>query len=206
MAPAYEKVDNYTAVFLKQELVNGELLPQETINFKFKKPFRVYMGWLKGPHEGREALYVQGENDNQVVGHEGGFFGFVTVDMEPTGKVAMRGNRHPITDVGIGRLIRIITTNGERAQKEGVLSLVYVGPETVYGRDTHHIRAKLPPGKGYYGGRIEIWVDAQNGLPIKIEVYGWDGALWESYGYKDLKLNPGLTDAEFMEDYKGYDF
>jgi Protein of unknown function (DUF1571) len=206
MAPEYEKVDNYTAVFLKQELVEGELLPQETIRFKFKKPFKVYMGWMKGPHEGREALYVRGENDGKVIGHEGGLFGFITLHMEPTGSTAMKGNRHPITDVGIGRLIDIITSNGERALKEGALVLDYIGAEKVYGRDTRHIRAKLPPGKGYYGARIDIWVDLMNGLPIKIEVYGWDGALWESYGYRDLKLNPGLTDAEFREDYPGYSF
>ncbi len=206
MAPAYEKVDNYTAIFLKQELVNGELLPEETITFKFKKLFKVYMGWMKGPHEGREALYVEGENEDKVIGHEGGFFGFITLNMEPTSSTAMRGNRHPITDIGLGRLIRIISDNGERAEKDGVLEIRYVGREEVFGRDTHHIQAELPPDRGYYGGRIEIWVDAGNGLPIKIRIYGWDGTLWESYGYKDLKLNPGLTDAEFKEDYKEYDF
>lgn len=206
MPAAYEKVEDYTAVFLKQELVKGELLPQETIRFKFKKPFKVYMGWMEGPHEGREALYVEGENDNQVIGHEGGFFGFITLDMEPTGSMAMRGNRHPITDVGIGRLIQIVTENGERAKKEGVLKLRYLGAGEAFGRDTHHVEAKLPAEQGYYGGTIEIWVDAGNGLPIKIKIFGWDGELWESYGYKDLKLNPGLTDAEFSEDYEGYDF
>jgi len=206
MSDAYSKVDDYTAIFIKQELVDGELLPEETIRFKFKKPFKVYMGWMEGPHEGREALYVEGENDNQVVGHEGGFLGLVTLNMEPAGSMAMKGNRHPITDVGIGRLIEIIETNGRRAKDQGELKLGYMGVEKVFGRTTHHIEAGLPPGKGYYAGRFDIWVDTENGLPVKIRIFGWDGALWESYGYNDLRLNPGLADAEFEEDYEDYDF
>lgn len=206
MATAYTKVDNYTATFVKRERVGGELLPTETIRFKFKKPFMVYMGWQKGPHEGREALYVQGRNDNKVTGHEGGFFGFVTLNMDPNGPTAMRGNRHPITDVGIGRLIDIVTENMDRALSEKALDIRYVGEEDMYGEKARHISVRLPDGRGYYGGLIEIWVDESNGTPIKIEIYGWDGSLWESYGYKDLVINPGIPDAEFSEDYKGYDF
>jgi len=206
MAAAYAKVDDYSATFIKQERVGGKLLPAETIRFKFKKPFMVYMGWLKGPHEGREALYVQGRNDNKVTGHEGGFLGFITINMEPRGPTAMRGNRHPITDVGIGRLVDIVTDNMDRALKDGVLDIRYVGPEDVFGRMAAHITVKLPEGRGYYAGRIEIWVDGGNGLPVKIEIYGWDGPLWESYGYRNLVINPGIPDEEFDEGFKGYDF
>lgn len=206
MDAAYARVKDYTAVFIKQELVKGELLPAETIRFKFKKPFMVYMGWMEGPHEGREALYVHGRNDNKVVGHEGGLIGFITLHMDPEGSIAMRGNRHPITDVGIGRLIDIVLENAGRAESEGVLDIVSAGQETVFGRDAAHLTVKLPKGRGYYAGRIELWVDRGNGLPVKIMIYGWDGALWESYGYKDLVINPGIPGEEFDEGFKGYDF
>jgi len=206
METAFAGVHDYTATFLKQERVNGELLPQETITYRFKKPFMVYMGWQKGPNEGREALYVRGKYDNQVVGHEGGWLGVITLHMDPNGSVAMKGNRHPITDSGIGRLVEIVSDNVSRAVKDG--DLTFTGPvnKKVFGRDTDYYVAKLPEGKNYYGAKIELWVDSELGLPIKIKIYGWNGELWESYGYKDLVINPGLTDSEFSEDYEGYDF
>ena len=206
---SYGKLSSYTATFLKQERVDGELLPEETIRFKFKKPFKVYMGWLKGtPHGGREALYVAGRYDNKIVGHEGGILGIVTLHMDPKGGTAMKGNRHPITDSGIGRLIEIVTQNGRRAIKNGEGKFDIAGEETVFGRQAYVIKAELPEEKekGYYARSIKIWVDREAGLPIRILIYGWEGELLESYGYKDLKVNPGIPDDEFDENYKGYGF
>jgi len=208
MEQAFSKVDSYAAVFVKQERVGGSLLPQETVDIKFKKPFMVYMRWLKGPHEGREALYVQGRYGNKVVGHDGGLLRFITLHMEPTGTTAMKGNRHPITDVGIGRLIEIVTSNFRRAQKESALEARYRGTLDVYGRPAYSFEAVLPREKdrGYYARRIELWVDRGYGLPTKILVYGWDGELLESYEYRDIRLDTGLTDGDFDEKNPGYGF
>ncbi len=208
MEAAYSGVDDYTATFIKKERVNGEVLPEEHIFLKFKKPFKVYMKWLKGPHDGREAMYVQGRYDNKVIGHEGGFIGFVTMHMKPTGSLAMKGNRHPITDVGIGRLIEIVDSNLDRALKSGELKISYIGEEETYGRKTWHVVGELPEKKEnpYYCAKMDLWVDEQLKLPIKIDIYGWKNELLESYGYKDLKINPGLKDEEFDEGYKQYDF
>ncbi len=208
MEAAYGKVDDYTANFLKRERVNGELLPQESIFLRFKKPFMVYMKWLKGPHEGREALYVRGKNDGKVIGHEGGFFSFVTLRMDPNGRTAMRGNRHPITDVGIGRLIGIVMENVRHAGRAGELRAAYAGEQAVFGKDACRIVVNLPPDKdkGYYCKKFDIWVDEGLGLPIKITIYGWRGEVLESYIYKDFKLNPGLKAAEFDRGYKDYGF
>ena len=207
MAPAYARVQDYTATFIKQERVKGELLPGERIQYKFKKPFMVYMKWLPGPHEGREALYVQGRNDNKVTGHEGGFIGFITLNMVPTGRLAMKGNRHPITDSGIGRLIEIIMNDIKIASDRGFkdANVELAGEEDLEGRKTWHITAKTT-GKGYYAGKLDVWVDEENGLPVKVKVYGLNGELLESYAYTDLKLNPGLKDVEFDRDNPEYRF
>lgn len=208
MEAAYAGVGDYTATFLKRELVRGTLLPEENIQLKFKKPFKVYMKWLKGPHEGREALYVEGKYDNKVVGHDGGLIGFITLNMAPTGKTAMRGNRHPITDVGIGRLIGIVMENVRRAGREGALKLIYQGEEEVYGYKAYRISVAFPPekGRGYYCRRLELWVDRGLGLPVKILIYGWKDEVMESYGYRDIKVNPGLPDSGFDKDNKEYGF
>jgi outer membrane lipoprotein-sorting protein len=207
MAPAYARVQDYTATFIKQERVKGEVLPEEKIQYKFKKTFMVYMKWLPGPHEGREALYVQGRNSNKVVGHEGGFIGFVTVNMVPTGSMAMKGNRHPITDSGIGRLIEIIMADIKIASDRGFkdAKVALAGEENVAGRKAWHIAAQTT-GNGYYAGKLDVWVDKEYGLPVKVKVFGINGEFLESYTYTDLKLNPGLKDVEFDRDYKDYKF
>ncbi|MHB8174676.1 MAG: DUF1571 domain-containing protein [Nitrospirota bacterium] len=207
MSAAYSKVDDYTAIFYKREGVNGKVLPQEKILMKFKKPFKIYMKWLPpGPHAGREVLYVKGENDGKVIGHEGGLISFFTLHMKPTGSIAMKGNSHPITDMGIGRLIEIVENNFKRGEERKELKLKFLGSAEVYGRKAWHIIGELPPFKGYYASRIEIWVDKRLNLPIKIRIFGPGGELLESYGYSDLKINPGLKDEEFTEGYKGYHF
>jgi len=209
METAYAGVNDYTAVFMKQERVKGELLPEETIELKFKKPFKVYMHWLKGtPHGGREALYVEGRYDDKVVGHEGGLLGIITLHMDPGGGTAMKGNRHPITDVGIGRLIAIVMENCRRGVRENEGRIGPVGEDNLFGRKVYRIKAELPAEKekGYYARRIEIWVDRESDLPLKILIYGWEGELLESYAYKDLKLNPGTPGSEFDADFKGYGF
>jgi outer membrane lipoprotein-sorting protein len=120
----------------------------------------------------------------------------------------MRGNRHPITDAGIGRLVAIVMDNYLRAAKTGEATVAYRGEEAVYGRTTYHVGVALPPQKekGYYAKDMDIWVDKELGLPIKIMIYGWQGELVESYGYRDLRLNPGLKDSEFDPDFKSYGF
>jgi len=206
MENAYEKVNDYTATFHKRHLLRGKVQPEETVYLKFKKPFKLYMKWLKGPHEGREALYVQGMNKNKMAGHEGGVLGLFNWNLDPKGKIAMREQRHPLTDLGIGRLVEIITGDAKRGAAAKELNLVYLGEEEIYGRKVWHIRMDLPPKKDYYSPRSDGWIDEESHLPLKVILYGPDGEFIESFGYSDLRLNPGLSDAEFEKDYKDYNY
>ncbi len=43
MARHAERIKDYTAIFHKQEVVKGKILPQENIFLKFRNPFSVYM-------------------------------------------------------------------------------------------------------------------------------------------------------------------
>lgn len=58
----------------------------------------------------------------------------------------------------------------------------------------------------HYGSRILVWVDKVTKLPIKVEVYDWNGNLYEMYHYSSLKLNPGLTRMDFDPENPDYDF
>lgn len=195
----YDQLDSYTAIFHKQERVNGKLLEEETILLKFKKPFKVYMRWIKDPYKGREVLYAEGWNENQIKAHEGGITGIVTLNLNPGSFMAMRGNRHPVTDSGIGHLIKSIAENMRRKTKAGEFNLLERGEETVYRRRTRKAEVifERDRTKGYYGYRVIVNLDEEKKVPIKIQIYDWDDQLVESYGYENLDLNAGLTDADF---------
>jgi len=101
MARHSERINDYTAIFHKQEVVKGKMLPQENIFLKFQKPFSVYMRWLEGPFEGQEVLYVRDKYKGKLIGHKGGFFGFVTILTEvqiPLPKSGSKGYYHKVRE------------------------------------------------------------------------------------------------------------
>jgi outer membrane lipoprotein-sorting protein len=195
---ALAKVDNYTAVFHRIERVNGKLIPEETTFLKFKRPFKVYMRWIK-PFEGQESLYVQGTNRNKIRAHGTGFASLVTVNLNPTNKLAMENSRHPITDAGLENLVKKIGSNLRRGLRAGELTSLDHGEQTVYGRKTRELEGVLPkdPAKGYYCYRCIVNLDVETKMPIKTQIFNWDDQLIESYGYENLGLNPGLTNKDF---------
>lgn len=208
MADRYERVSDYAAIFLKQEVVKGKLLPQESIFMKFRKPFSVYMGWRMAPHEGQEVLYVKGKYNGKLIGHTGGFFSFITLSLDPKGGRALKRNRYPITEAGIGKIIARVLKDAERGKAEGVLRLTDKGIVELFGRKTRMIVMRLPndPKRGFSTPKCNLWIDVENGLPIQTEMYDWNGRKVESYGYQDLMLNVGLMDSDFDRNNPMYRF
>jgi hypothetical protein len=94
---ACDNIRSYTAVFHKQQRVAGKLGPEETIFVKFKKPFSLYMKWIKAPYQASELLYVAGWNENRVRAHRGGILRLITRNLNPSDPRLMAGNLRPVT-------------------------------------------------------------------------------------------------------------
>jgi hypothetical protein len=200
MEAAYAMVRDYTARFERQERVGGALRPREEIFLKFKRPGRIYLKWLSGPSRGREAILAEGDRGRKAVIHEPGVLsGFFTLLLDPDHPRVMRESRHPITDVGIGRLIELIGDNARRALARGELALVSRGEGEEDGRRVKRVEAILPrdASKGYYCYRLLLFVDAERALPVRAMIYDWDDRLIGDYSYRELSLNPGLSAEEF---------
>ena len=58
----------------------------------------------------------------------------------------------------------------------------------------------------YYAGRIVLWIDEELKLPLQIDFYDHEGSLYEHYEHHDLKLNVGLTAADFDPKNPAYGF
>jgi len=205
---AYSSVTSYMAVFHKQQRVRGELLPEETILVKFKKPHSLYMKWIEEPYSGSELIYVEGWNNNRVRAHRGGLLRFVTRNLAPRDSKLMKDNLRPVTDTGIGFLLTTVATHIRQAINGKGLEFSGPGEETVYGRKTQVLEVVLQNAHvtEHGGRRLVINRDVENKLLIRIRVYDRADQLVENYGYERLDLDARLTAADFDPKNPQYDF
>jgi hypothetical protein len=220
------EINDYTAVIAKRERMDG-VLPAEP-EFMFAKirnrkldesgrivtPFSVYMRFL-APEEkkGREAIYVEGANNNKIVAHGTGVQGLFTVALDPRGKLAMAGNRYPITDLGMDHMISELIKKGERDRQRGEILVEFFKNAKVDERVCTCINVTHPEKREYFDFNVaQIFIDDELQVPIRYAAYQWptkpgEGpVLDEEYTYLDMKLNVGLTDADFDPRNPDYDF
>jgi hypothetical protein len=208
---------------IKQERIGGTLMPAEYMNIKVRnrrerptgrQPFSIYMRFLRpNAIKGREVIYVEGRNENHLVAHESGILNLMRVSLAPTGAMAMRGNRYPITDAGIENLVEKLIERGERDRAIGLCDVQFFENAKVMDRTCTMIQVKHDQEQApldFHIGRI--YIDDEFQVPIRYEAYLWPGPnekdlpLLESYTYAKLKINVGLTDRDFDPDNQEYDF
>ncbi|MCA9167422.1 MAG: DUF1571 domain-containing protein [Planctomycetales bacterium] len=215
-------VDDYTCTLVKRERVHGELLEYEFISCKIRHgrengsvPFSVYLAFRKpDTMKGREVIYVEGQNGGKVVAHEGGFKGrfLPTVDLMPTSALAMKGNRYPITEIGILTLTRRLIEKGERDRRQGECHVRMVEGAKVRDRVCTMLEVVHPEPRPHFDFHLaRVFMDDELKLPIRYEAYGWPSAgekppLLEEYTYMDVKVNVGLTDEDFSRANPKYRF
>ncbi len=209
-------VRDYTATLVKRERVNGKLGDYEYWRIKVRhEPFSVYMKSLKPvAGAGREVIYVAGSNDGKLLAHDPKFVALGTLSLKPDGVIAMRGQRYPITEVGIQALLASLVERGEREKMQGSEIRVSFYPNAkINGRPTNLIqlvRTKRSPTDDFY--RVRVYIDTELELPIRYEAHDWPPSpgempsLIEEYTYLNLKLNQGLGDADFAIDNAEYCF
>ena len=207
---SFARVKDYSGLFYKQERVNGQLLPEQTIQLRVRQqPFSVGMKWV-GPQKlvGQEATFVAGQNDNKMRGKSAGpllgAVGFISMD--PRDPKAMAGNRHAINECGLGFLIDQLAQNHELEKKSGEdQHQITFGEYRFLNRPVIRMETAHRVNNGqFYSYRTVVFFDKETRLPIRVEAYDWpraggapNGELLECYSYIDLKFNVGLTDAAF---------
>lgn len=144
---ATDAVYDYTGVLVKRERFGNKIVEQ-TIGFKFSRPFKVYLGFID-PHEGREGIYVRGWNQNKIRLHRGSPFDF-NVSWHPRSRGAMKDNHYPITSFGVERMLDFITRNVQRGIRRGDAAFTLSDGGLVDGEPTWRIEIKTKPGEGRY--------------------------------------------------------
>lgn len=215
---------DYQARMIKRLRIGKKLGEPEVMRLKLRsrdgqsaneldpRPIDVYLGFL-GPRSvaGREVIWRQGFDDDQLIAHETGFLNLARVYLAPSSRLAMLGNRYPISDIGIERLLIRLIEIGTRDRLLGDCQVTVREDAQCEGRRCRRIEVVHPEktveirGKrfefAYY--RAEIDIDMEYELPIHYASYVWpeipgeDPWLDEEFTYQELQLNCHLSDLDF---------
>jgi hypothetical protein len=219
-------VADYECTLVKRERVGNTLNDYEymfarvrnrkTENGQVVTPLSVYLRFLKPDSvKGQEVLWVEGQNNGKLLGHQGGRLGKLTpaVWLDPHGPFAMKGNRYPITEMGVENLVTKLIEKGERDRKRDECEVQFYKEAKINGRSCMLLEVKHPVPRDYFDFHIaQIYIDNELNVPVRYAAYSWpEGAgekpiLLEEYTYLNMKVNVGLTDAHFDEYNKEYGF
>lgn len=217
---------DYTAVLERQERVGQQLMPAETIEIKIRQALTaeqnhgqavaraIYTRHLAPDSlKGQEAIYIAGENDGNIVAHTTGLLNIRRLYLPPTGFLAMRGNRYPMTEAGFEVLIERMLERGRRDRNYGPCEVRIDREATVNGRACTVFEIVHPQPEGPYDFHVaQIAIDDQLNLPIHYASYTWPTQpsgkpeLLERYTYSDIVINPGLSPESFSPDNPAYDY
>lgn len=203
---SYRMITDYTCNLHRTELIGDKYKVQRNILVKFKKPGSFYLKWTEGQGKGSESLYIKGQNGGKMLVHLPGLYKFVCFSMAPNGKRALKNNRHTIDQLHFGFFIDMVKQNLILARDDSTATIRFNGEELMGGVPTIGFTGEFGSGKGYYGKRVLINIAKDNCLPVKIDVFGENDRLLESYYFTDIVLNAGLKDSEFSQDNPEYGF
>jgi hypothetical protein len=206
---AYAKVNDYTCTLIKQERIRGRLTPNHVIALKVRKsPFSVDLVW-KEPRslEGQEVCWVEGKNGGDMRVKPSGLLGAIGfVSLEPDDARAKKTSNHPISDTGIGWMIKEFAVGWEVEKmldqtKVRIGTYEYAKRRCTRVEMIHENRA----GGKFRHYRNVVYFDQKTSLPIRVENYDWPksprdpGELIEMFSYVNVRVNVDLPDSVFSK-------
>lgn len=231
MAKHKDEHHSYRAIIRKQERIAGELGPESRMELKLRyreedpetqlQRVDVYLKFLEPKSQaGREVIWQEGINDDLMVVHESGFLNITRIELSPTSRLAMIGNRYPVSDIGIERLLWKLLAKGNRDRKLGDCQVQLYDSINVAGRDCQRIEVCHPEAFVVVDGkRVDheffkaiIDIDKEYGVPIRYASYLWpkesgqDPLLDEEFQYEELEFNSMFTDQDFDPDNPAYNY
>ena len=118
--------------------------------------------------------------------------------------MAMQGQRYPLTQIGILNLTRRLIEVASEDVKYGECEVKYFKGAKINDRVCTCTQVVHPvPRKNFLFNVARIFVDDNLNIPVRYEAYDWPKAaggppeLIEEYTYLNMRLNVGLTDADF---------
>jgi len=211
----FNRLPGYTATMVKQERVGASLLDEGTFGIKVRhQPFAVYMKWQSGDETGKEVLYADGANEDQLLVHLGGLKGRIlpAFKIDPFGSLALQHSRYPITKLGIVALADSLIERRQLELRDNVTVHVEQRqdadcdgwPCSVYVfEDADQSQSPI------YRKSVQF-IDRQWNVPRRVANYTWpepsqhlqgaaldEATLIEYYMYSEIVTDAHLTDVDF---------
>jgi Protein of unknown function (DUF1571) len=210
---------DYEAVFTKKELVGRTMFDGRMVIKLRHDPFSVYLRFID-QNNGREVMYAGPRYQFKMMAHEapGTLSGMVgTVSLEPNSGRAMAEGRHPITQIGMGKMMDAVIQQWEAEAKyqDPQDPKVYYYPNAKLGGSIEcegAITRHENPQHSFRFYETRVFFDKKSKFPIRLEQYGFpDRAhpqpyLVEQYIYTNIRVNVGLTDNDFDIRNRNYKF
>ncbi len=217
LAETIAELDDYTARLIKQEQDrSGVLQPASEIFIKVVTrhaggkrdgPLKVYLRFDSPSNiRGREVIWVENENDGKMLVREAGMVGsMMTVSLAPDGFLAMQGQRYPIAEIGLTRLLEKLIERGGEDRNDSNVHVFKTEGYLFDDRPLTHLRIERsePSGGENDFAVAELVLDQPQNLVVSYRSFDWPEPgsqkrpIIESYEYHDLKTNVGLTDRDF---------
>ncbi len=217
-------IQDYTAILIQRTRVNDELSDYQFMEVKIRNqkqvagkieiPMGVYVKFLKPDSvKGREVIWVEGQNGGQLVAHESGFKNILRVSLDPSGYLAMRGQRYPLTEIGFEKLLLKLVATAEREREFGDAEVQLSRNARVGDRTCTMVQVTHPvPHANFEFYRAQVFFDDELNLPIRYASWTWpkepgtEPTLQEEYTYTKVQVNVSLSDLDFDPDNKQYNF
>ena len=184
-ADAWAKINDYSC-HVKVHEIDGSKSEDRVYAYAFKKPHMARTDIIEGPGKGGGAVWLGGD---KVKGHQGGFLSGIhlTVDIKDKRATSLRGDT---IDTGtFGAILDAFkTTKGELSEGPG---------PAIEGTATEAITLKVAsPAANNNVSRDQLFISKSTHLPVRRVRYEGDKIVKDET-FSNLKLNPGLSEADF---------
>ncbi len=143
MGEAADRIQDYTMVLVRQERRGDKLEPEQMLQEKWARPYKIYMKSIGTWQNGQEVLFVRGWNRDRIRAHKGSFPD-LTVNLDPRGSWAMAHTHHPVTDVSLIDFVRLVLSNLREADQRGEGTARLLGEDTLWGRPCYRLELTCP--------------------------------------------------------------
>lgn len=206
-------MSGYRAIFTKREIVGRTKVSQQMEVKIRRKPFSVYMKFIK-PNAGREIVFTEGKNNGKMTVHLTGFSSLIgELNLAPDDPKVMAENRHQITSMGMERTLESLIKQWEFEKGYGEIDVKYYRNAKIGDESCNFVEAIHPrPRRQFKFHKSRLYISTKTGLPIRIEQFafpprsGAKAPIVEQYTYSKIQNNLKLADIDFSTKNPKYNF
>lgn len=181
---AMEALGDYRATLVKQERLNGKLLPLQSMEFWVRpKPWATLVHYLDGAPKGRVVLYNQALRPHQLRVREPGILSILPLWIDIDSNLTRKESTHAITEMGMGAMLAFIRKDAELVRSHGGYTRQVEG----WRQDGRWCVSYIAPqGPAVYSPRTKTCSDPVSLMPLWLEVYDAAG-LREHFAFGELQ-------------------